>query len=346
MTARLTISSVVFLLCGFSLVAEAAVTNLTNPGTGPYVTIQAALDNAATVAGDVIVVDAGTYDEAVTIIKAVTLKGANAGKDPLDFTRGAESIIRNNNVRTNFKIGPVTSGTVTVDGFKIIPDQTATAPVRSRGVYDNGINSASATAVIRNNIISAYWDNGIRVTSGTATITNNSIVGRGVQGDYSGDGVRVDAGSATIANNELGGNQYNGAAGAGSACGLSLNAAATVDADNNLIHDNILGVHIKGIAGSHLPLATVNNCSIYSSTTLNFYYEVTGGGSPSSPYDAACNWWGSTDDPTITASISGSATHLSFLASGTDADLVTSGFQPGVGTCTGVPVELSHFSID
>jgi hypothetical protein len=32
--------------------------------------------------------------------------------------------------------------------------------------------------------------------------------------------------------------------------------------------------------------------------------------------------------------------------SGTDTDAFTSGFQPGIGTCTGVPVELSEFSIE
>ena len=42
-------------------------------------TIQAAIDDPATVNGDVITVDAGTYDEEVTVNKSLTINGANIG---------------------------------------------------------------------------------------------------------------------------------------------------------------------------------------------------------------------------------------------------------------------------
>ncbi|MGE5314472.1 MAG: FlgD immunoglobulin-like domain containing protein [Acidobacteriota bacterium] len=57
-----------------SLSAHAqTVTNLTHGGAGPYGSLQTALDNAATVAGDVLTLSAGVYNESVTVRKGVTL---------------------------------------------------------------------------------------------------------------------------------------------------------------------------------------------------------------------------------------------------------------------------------
>ncbi|MCL6098523.1 MAG: hypothetical protein M1391_08110, partial [Bacteroidetes bacterium] len=53
----------------------AQVTNLTHGGTGPYATITLAINNGATVDGDILSVAAGTYAETVVINKAITLRG-------------------------------------------------------------------------------------------------------------------------------------------------------------------------------------------------------------------------------------------------------------------------------
>ena len=72
--------------------------------------IQAVIVGAAD--GDTIVVDAGTYAENLTIDKAVTILGANAGIAGT-ATRGAETIIQGTTTVT--AIGPVT-----IDGIEVL----------------------------------------------------------------------------------------------------------------------------------------------------------------------------------------------------------------------------------
>ena len=81
-----------------------------------YSTIQAAIDGAS--ANDVIEVAAGTYAEQLTIDKAVTLNGANAGINAVTGTRGDESVIDVSGFTVNGI--SVTEDSVTIDGFEII----------------------------------------------------------------------------------------------------------------------------------------------------------------------------------------------------------------------------------
>src|SRR5690242_16854289 len=60
-----------------------------------YSTIQAAVNAAA--AGNTITVDAGTYNETVTINKTLTFKGAKAGIDARTRATGGETILSNTN---------------------------------------------------------------------------------------------------------------------------------------------------------------------------------------------------------------------------------------------------------
>ena len=79
-----------------------------------FSTIQAAINDAATVSGDIIEVDAGTYTENVTVNKSLTIKGANFGTTGCG-TRVAESIVAGG-AGTAFT---VSANGVTIDGFNI-----------------------------------------------------------------------------------------------------------------------------------------------------------------------------------------------------------------------------------
>ena len=101
-------SLVVF--CSPSINVSAQITNITHAGGSPYATIQAAIDDEATVAGDVITVGEGFYDESQVLInKAVSILGA--GLATIDG--GRASLVTTGLVRIT------ASGNVTFSGFTL-----------------------------------------------------------------------------------------------------------------------------------------------------------------------------------------------------------------------------------
>lgn len=121
------------LLCCLMLpaLAVAQVNNITQ-GTGPFATIQAAINDGATVAGDVIVVDAGTYIEQLTINKAVTIRGANAGINPNTGLRGPETIVDFTTIAGNIILAQINApGKVVLDGIMFVDNNSAVTGQRS-----------------------------------------------------------------------------------------------------------------------------------------------------------------------------------------------------------------------
>ena len=80
--------------------------------SGYFNTIQAGITFAT--AGDTINVSSGTYVEALTVAKTLTLNGPNVGKSGTDATRGAEAIVRIPSFTTSFATAPAVS-TYTTD---------------------------------------------------------------------------------------------------------------------------------------------------------------------------------------------------------------------------------------
>ncbi len=108
--------------------------------SAPFNTIGEAV--TASVAGDTVMVAAGTYAEQVLANKELTFKGAQYGNDARDRS-GDESIVDGGGATTPFV---VTSSNVTIDGFTII---------RGAGGYASGVYSVigNQNFVVRNNII-------------------------------------------------------------------------------------------------------------------------------------------------------------------------------------------------
>ena len=157
-------------------------------------------------------------------------------------------------------------------------------------------------STISGNTLTTLVDNGMQVvgTNSNLNITNNTITNANYPSATLGQGGIKLFGSPT--NLSVTGNIVTG-------CG----SAFAVEPNNNA-------------AG-----ASVNNNN-FSGNTYGVYHAGTG------TLNATCNWYGSTTYAAIASKISGNVTFVSFLVSGTDNDLATSGFQPASGTCTGVAV--------
>lgn len=255
-------------------------------GNAVYPTIQSAVDAAAPNA--TITVDAGTYEEDVTIGKPVTLKGARAGVDARDSSRGSgETVLRgiifNTTERSNALY--IAANDVTIDGFTIqdqtgpagrgagvvlrgrLADGTA-APVAGTHIINNIIQSnssgiylanasASDAAVIQHNVISKNNNPG----------TNN---GRGIysDGDVSGDNltnVLIDA-------NTFIGNVGDGTSGnPEAAVGLEAQSAgkqSNITITNNYMDQNGKGVLVYNATGVTITGNTITNSTDATSAAL------------------------------------------------------------------------------
>ena len=108
-------------LSGIEKIDGAGTANILLVGNGGYATIQAAID--AAVAGDTIMLAAGTYNEDIVLDRAVTILGANHGVAGTG-TRGLESVITG-----GFEI---TGAGAVIDGVKITGGAPAFgSPMRS-----------------------------------------------------------------------------------------------------------------------------------------------------------------------------------------------------------------------
>ena len=111
-------------------------------------TIQGAIDMAS--AGDTIDVDAGTYNETVTIDKALTVLGVFDGVDPSSSGRGAESIIS----ATYAVI--IASNDVVFDGFEIsgfrhgvrVTDTFTNIEIGHNWIHDADVNQTQQVGVL------------------------------------------------------------------------------------------------------------------------------------------------------------------------------------------------------
>ena len=189
-------------LSGIEKIDGAGTANILLVGNGGYATIQAAID--AAVAGDTIMLAAGTYDEDIVLDRAVTILGANHGVAGTG-TRGLESVITG-----GFEI---TGAGAVIDGVRITGGALAfgsldaihvsadnvtitNSVLQGAGVADTFALETEAGAgitglVISNNLI-AGWNDGVSLQQGTeATITGNTLQ------DMVGLALRLDGPAAT-----------------------------------------------------------------------------------------------------------------------------------------------------
>jgi hypothetical protein len=251
-----------------------------------YATIQAAVDAAAPNA--TVTVDAGVYEEAITIGVPLTLKGSRAGVDARDSSRGglSESIIRGvvYDITKRSNAIFVAANNVTIDGFTI-QDQTGAAGRGAGLVMSGGVPGATpgsppivpavfGTRVI-NNIIQSN-SSGIYLANSSSTVraliqrnvisennnpgTNN---GRGVysDGDISGGNLT----NVLIDDNTFISNVGDGTSGNPEAA-VGLEAQTAGKQSNITISNNVMDKNGKGVLAFNVTGLAITGNTITNST--------------------------------------------------------------------------------
>ncbi len=297
-----------------------------------YATIQAAIDAAT--AGDTVNVAAGTYAETITITKALTLNGVQAGTDARTRS-GAEFVISSSDANGSVQVAA--TGTVTIDGFTI-----SGSPVKAIHVTD-----VTTSVVVRNNIIEAASVDAINLFNAqSALVDQNWIKGAATSGITAGndngtpselDGTIT---SATITNNKIENSQYgitgyqsgstisgNEVIGSGSlalgagiggqfhdtsitantvhgysaGAGIAFNNdfsnradSSEVTVSSNEVYDNAYGIYINQPLDGNNIVVSDKN-KILTNGVYELVLDATR--TTGGPLDATENWWGSSTGP-------------------------------------------------
>jgi hypothetical protein len=354
-----------------------SVTNVLNVNTGEYFsTIQAAIDDAQTLNGHTITVDAGTYQEALAITKAIALQGPNASISPNGGARVPEAII---DLTTGTRSIRMFSSNVNIIGFEIRNSANAGAIIAGQF---NEVNSNPTNVVIERNYFhdlngsaivhfappsSAAWtvnDNRIEnVTEGAyyggtygsgvqfwtganCVVTNNVIsnvahygihLGNISNSTFNGNHISNCNGAAIQGFGTFNGNTFSDNELVRSSLPLSTDGIRILSAPTSI---TITNNYIAGYANGVLIGAGQAISGTFTLTNNNLAgntYGLYHGGTGT--VSAPCNWWGEVCS-TVSQKVFGPVTLETILNSGTDTEPALRGFQPAAGTCRGVPLAL------
>ena len=185
--------------------------------TENYQSIQNGIDGA--LAGGTVQVASGTYIEELLIDKPLTVLGANAGVDPNNAVRGAESVIMPSVSDPTYTTGTemviIGAENVTFDGFTVDGDN----PSLNSGVVFNGADvdagygidgpgSSNPRVTVQNNIVRNIGEFGIFFYGSNAANAVNSTVKNNlvdnIPGQVFGQGIHIrDNAYANVTDNVL-----------------------------------------------------------------------------------------------------------------------------------------------
>ncbi|MGD8780503.1 MAG: right-handed parallel beta-helix repeat-containing protein, partial [Ignavibacteria bacterium] len=243
MRLKLLFETVLLFVLSFTWL-NAQVNNVTH-GTGPFTTIQAAIDDAATVNGDVIEVGNGTYTESITIDKEITLQSVNGAA--VTMIEGAGTTVIT-----------IDADNVVIDGF------TITNPSGKHGIYAQDQSGIT----IRNNIL-----DDIGSTDATTSGTNYGIAV--VSSSANVDGVLIEDNTLT---------NISGGSGKKSVNGIALGwSTGSFDISNVTIQNNSItslvassttpwgmyGIIVNHASGSSSNTGKTTNLNILNNTIEN-----------------------------------------------------------------------------
>lgn len=191
----------------------------------------------------------GTYTEAVTIGKPLTLNGAGA----------VNTIVSGNNSLRVFDIA--STGTVTLNGLTIANGRTNTS---GAGILNNG-NTTIQSSIIQNNVATGSSSDGGGIYNRNQLAINNTTIRNNTSGD-DGGGIRND-GTLTVTNSTISGNTAQSASSPTSGGGAILNTIpATATIRNSTLSGN--SANIGGAIRNDGTL-TLTNSTISANTATD-----------------------------------------------------------------------------
>jgi parallel beta-helix repeat protein len=235
-----------------------AVTNM-NTLLG-YATIQEAV-NAAN-PGDIIHVDAGVYNEHVTIDKSLTLEGAMHGQDARTRS-GPETVVSNS--EGDFQ---VEADNVTIDGFTltgVTANPNTDAAALGAAIWTNpGFSGTHGGHQIVNNIITGNIA-GIELDNdGTSqTLVQHNLFKDNTQpGPSGGTDILVDFG---LSNAVIDGNTFTNTSFVENAYGLGVQAGSDhITFSNNTVDNHGRGLYFYGTNTASITNNTITGASHYA----------------------------------------------------------------------------------
>jgi len=269
-------------------------------GDTGYGTIQGAINNAES--GDTIEVEPGAYVEEVKIDEPLTLESkGTAAETKIRLTQEEAS-------STGAPTVDILSPGVTVDGFTIQRNSTGNF---AQGIRVSNGSESGDTVVVSNNTVenlntTRSVDNGILVGDNNAGDTPANVIvhsntvsefpnGIGVTSKTSGEVVK----NVTVRNNTLYGNQVGFGVSNVSGAGVE-----SIEATQNNITQNGVGVYLFGEGDSGLPFTDVNASevsAIRNDIVDNGNGELEGPSgvvnNGTNSLNATSNWWGASSGP-------------------------------------------------
>lgn len=318
------------------------------------VNIQGSVDKA--VAGDTVLVKAGTYVEQVAVDKSLTLLGESGAVSTFIVAPSTIPVasdpnstvvkIAGSGVSVDFSgftvTGPGASGCGSI-GSGIFVRDDAYANIHDNEILDirdnpfsgcqNGVAilvgraafSTSGSADISNNVIAGYQKNGVTVSNvgSSATVTNNVITGAGATTIIAQNGVQFSGGATgEINGNTVSNHSYS--PGDWTSTGILL-YGSDVDTYGNTMSENQVGIyHIEGSGVHDANIMNVSTAGTLSSYFYGFVVDAPPPGLNPVPFE----------DVSLAPSAAASANSLMSFVATQDVDILNNELT-GDGTSAG-----------
>ena len=273
------------------------------------------------------------------------------------------------NPAQNFGIGYADAGgtvdSVTVDNVR----QVGSGCQQGNGIYAINLDPTPRSITVQDSLVTDYQKNGITANGAglTATIRGNEVQGEGAQNHIAQNGIQLFGSGGTVADNEVAGNECDHAS-----CGddvltetmsggiLVIDVATGTEVDDNLIHDNDVGIFDVAINDEVTdPEKSASGNALEDNRYIGIYTdegELTATGNEISGSDrgiAAVSWESGATDSVPVADITGNDvtgndTGIEAMSSdpGTDPPDVNVAFNRILGNTDGVKNTSTATSVD